>query len=172
MSESGYADFVTGLDEDTYASARARRASLIGGVLLIAAGVSGCAASVGFGAPTLTSAEADAVVKDAAAIRVNLSGSIGVDRKGCFNWVSVDTDDPLNGSWIVWPDGTRQEDDELVLPSGKHLGAGDTIVAAGAPVVVANLPLGTDDQSYFGSFGPFCDADDHGVLVVTEVAQG
>ena len=140
--------------------------------LLTVAALSGCAASVGFGAPTLTSAEADAVVKDAAADRVNLSGSIGSDRKGCFTWVSVDADDPLNGSWIVWPDGTRQEDDEVVLPSGKHLGAGDTMVAVGAPVAVANLPLGTDDQSYFGGFGPFCDADDHGVLVVTEVNPG
>ena len=111
-------------------------------------------------------------MKDAAANRVNLSGSIGVDRKGCFTWVSVDADDPLNGSWIVWPDGTRQEDDEVVLPSGKHLGAGDTVAAVGAPVAVANLPLGTDDQSYFGSFGQFCDADDHGVLVVTEVTPG
>ena len=45
-------------------------------------------------------------------------------------------------------------------------------LAIGAPVAVANLPLGTDDQSYFGSFGPFCDADDHGVLVVTEVIPG
>ena len=150
-----------------------RRGSLSAGVcLLIVVALSGCAASVGFGAPTLTSAEADAVVRDAAANRVNLSGSIGVDRKGCFNWVSVDTDDPLNGSWIVWPDRTRQDDDEIVLPSGTHLGAGDTITAAGAPVAVANLPLGTDDQSYFGSFGQFCDEDDHGVLVVTEVTPG
>ena len=155
------------------AEATVRLGSLSVGVcLLIVVALSGCAASVGFGAPTLTSAEADAVVKDAAANRVNLSGSIGVDRKGCFNWVSVDADDPLNGSWIVWPDGTRQEDDEVVLPSGKHLGAGDTVAAIGAPVAVANLPLGTDDQSYFGGFGPFCDADDHGVLVVIEVIPG
>ena len=140
--------------------------------LLIVVALSGCADSVGFGAPTLTSAEADAVVKDAAANRVNLSGSIGVDRKGCFTWVSVGADDPLEGSWIVWPDGTRQEDDEVVLPSGTHLGAGDTVVAVGAPVAVANLPLGTDDQSYFGSFGQFCDADDHGVFVITEVTPG
>ena len=155
------------------AEATVRRGSLSAGVcLLIVVALSGCAASVGFGAPTLTSAEADAVVRDAAANRVNLSGSIGVDRKGCFNWVSVDTNDPLDGSWIVWPDGTRQDDDEVVLPSGTHLGAGDTITAVGAPVAVANLPLGTDDQSYFGSFGPFCDADDHGVLVVTEVIPG
>ena len=155
------------------AAATVRVASLsVGLSLLIVVALSGCAASVGFGAPTLTSAEADAVVRDAAATRVNLSGSIGVDRKGCFTWVSVGADDPLEGSWIVWPDGTRQEDDEVVLPSGTHLGAGDTVVAVGAPVAVANLPLGTDDQSYFGSFGQFCDADDHGVFVITEVTPG
>ena len=51
MSESGYADFVTGFDEENaHASARARRAWLIGGVLLIAATVLGLVLSpVGLG---------------------------------------------------------------------------------------------------------------------------
>jgi len=51
MSDSEYADFVTGFDEeDTYPSARARRAWLIGGVLFIAATVLGLVLSpVGLG---------------------------------------------------------------------------------------------------------------------------
>ena len=51
VSESGYADFVTGFDEETaHASARARRAWLIGGVLLIAATVLGLVLSpIGLG---------------------------------------------------------------------------------------------------------------------------
>jgi hypothetical protein len=60
----------------------------------------------------------------------------------------------------------------VVLDSGERVGHGDAIEVIGARATIAELPQGSSPDSYFGSFGGFCSADESGVMVLKDVTPG
>lgn len=133
---------------------------------------SGSGSEAGFGLPTLDEGDASTTIAAAAARAEPIAGRLVVERNGCFTWRSTDGDQAADGAWIVWPEGSRQVGDEVVLESGVRVLYGDLIEAVGAVVALDDLPDGGGEDSYFGSFGLFCDAPDRGVVVLTEAAPG
>ena len=57
----------------------------------------------------------------------------------------------------------------MLLGSRERVGDGDQLSVNASTVLLDELPSGDDPDSYFGSFGQFCGADQRGVLLVTEV---
>ncbi|MEU1970369.1 hypothetical protein ABZ477_01795 [Microbacterium sp. NPDC019599] len=132
--------------------------------------ISGCSeaeSEAGFGLPTLDSEEAAAVAQSAGVPAGSVGGALAVESNGCFTWRS---DDEADGAWLVWPDDARQDGDAVVLGEGARITDGARIAGSGAVVSLADLPDGANADSYFGSFGGFCDADSRGALVLLEVA--
>ena len=141
------------------------------GILLAAAvALTGCAApdsKGGFGLGTLQPSSADAAFASAGATPAELHGALAVESNGCFTWRS---DDDTDGAWLVWPDGALDDADGVVLPDGRRVADGAALHGTGAVVALADLPDGSAADSYFGSFGGFCDADRRGVLVLADVS--
>ena len=140
-------------------------------IVIAAAATVGCAqggadSEAGFGLPTLSAPDAAAV----AAERSPVEGALVVEANGCFTFAHPDGA-AAGRAWIVWPDGSRQDGDEVVLASGVRVGAGAPLVGEGAVVALAQLPDGGSRDSYFGSFGRFCGADERGVLILTRVTS-
>lgn len=128
--------------------------------------LSGCASDEGgFGLPTLDAQDAEAAIASGAAVARSVTGALEVEANGCFTWTG-DADE--DGTWIVWPADAEQDADVVVLGSGRRVADGDALDAVGAVVELDDLPDGTNPDSYFGSFGGFCDAAERGVLVLTE----
>ena len=145
---------------------------LLGGAVLIS--LTGCSSSeAGFGLPVLDDAQAESVLAGADADVEPTSGNLAVESNGCFTWRSG-SDDAAHAdrAWIVWPDDARQDGAEVVLGSGARIGEGAALDVVGAVVALADLPDGNTDDSYFGSFGGFCGADERGVLVVRDIEAG
>lgn len=147
-------------------------ASWTGALILTAAiGLVGCSSADSEGGmelPTLAPATQSAVTHQSGATPEPLSGTLIVESSGCF---TLDNSARTGGrrAWIVWPETARQDDDEVVLGSGRRIGQGARLNLAGAYVDLASLPDGDDPSSYFGSFGLYCSADDSGVIVLTRV---
>lgn len=130
-----------------------------------ACALAGCAADpgseAGFGLPTFD--------PDPGVATTPIEGSLVVEANGCF---TLDSDGFGDGGWIVWPATARQDGADVVLDSGARLGDGDTLVGEGAVLALADLPAGGNPDSFFGSFGGFCDAGERGVVVLVEVTTG
>lgn len=141
------------------------------GIVVLAVGVfvmSGCASSSstegGFGLPRLPGGEAASIAAEAERIE----GALRVGPNGCFLFaVPGDSASPAHGTWIVWPDTAEGDGAEVVLADGTRLADGDELTVAGEVVELAALPDGASSESYFGSFGRFCGADERRVLVLT-----
>ncbi|BDV31048.1 hypothetical protein [Microbacterium terricola] len=134
-------------------------------VIGVVFGLGGCAADdseAGFGLPTLSPEESAGVLDAAGPAAVD--GALQVETNGCFMWRADGA--PEDGAWIVWPEGARQDADVVVLSSGDRVGSGDGILGEGDLVTLSDLPSGADPDSYFGSFGAFCGADERGVIVL------
>ena len=145
------------------------RAAGVTMIVVVAAALAGCApggadAEGGFGLPTLSESDAAAIVAEGSSVE----GALAVEANGCFTLAQTD-DAAAEGAWIVWPDGARQDGAEVVLASGDRVGEGALLVGVGAAVALSDLPDGGSRDSYFGSFGRFCGADERGVLVLTGV---
>jgi len=118
----------------------------------------------GFGLPTEPADET------LAAARTDLSGTLHVESDGCFTWQG---EDGLH-RWVVWPRGAGQDmsDGARVRVGGRLLGEGDEVAGSGTLAEASVLPGWSDENSYFGSFGRFCDADVRGIVVFHEVSLG
>lgn len=146
---------------------------LVAGVSALAIMLSGCGGTVsdqgGFGLPSLDAAEREEVRSVAGAEAMHLEGSLGLLSNGCFVWSG---DDEADGAWLVWPDAAQPDPrtgDRVVLPDGSTAVKDAPLTATGSLVALSDLPGGSVD-SYFGSFGTFCGADERGVLMLDEVA--
>lgn len=134
-------------------------------------GLVGCTATdsdAGFGLPTLDAEQMQNVVSAAGSTADTRVGTLTVESNGCFTF----EDSARSGgsaAWIVWPDTAHQEGDEVVLGSGARLGHGDSLSGRAAYVGLSALPESSNESSYFGSFGRFCDADASGVVLFTDV---
>jgi len=149
-----------------------QRIPLVTALALVAGtALSGCASTeAGFGLPTLTAGEAEAAIDRADTQPEQLSGTIALETNGCFTWTSTQQDAVApERAWIVWPEGFRQDGAVVVLDSGERVGDGDAVAALAAPATLADLPDGAAEDSYFGSFGLFCGADDSGVVILQDV---
>ena len=147
----------------------ARVAALLVGVgaLLM---LGGCAGSeAGFGLPTLDDQDAGSAIGASGSAAQPRSGHLLVESNGCFTWRADNATRPEDGAWIVWPADARQDADVVVLGSGERIADGAALDAVGASVDLGDLPEGANADSYFGSFGGFCDAAERGVLVLTSV---
>lgn len=147
----------------------ARRVLALAAVAAVVALSSGCSASdseAGFGLPTLDPEEAASAAASAGSQEQSVNGALAVESNGCFTWRS---DDDADGAWLVWPDDASQDADVVVLGDGRRLTDGDPVAGSAVLVTLADLPDGGNSDSYFGSFGGFCDAGARGVLVVTEI---
>jgi hypothetical protein len=147
-----------------------------GAVVLVSvavAALSGCASTeAGFGLPVLDADDAQAAIATGSAEPASQAGTLHVESNGCFTWMAASETDAGNGAWIVWPADARQDADVVVLGSGARVGEDDDLEVEGAVVALEDLPDGATPDSYFGSFGGFCDAGQRGVLVLTEALAG
>lgn len=137
-------------------------------LVIVAGALGGCAAEAGMGLPTLTPGDRDTVLVQAPRGTASVTGALSVAGNGCFHWAQPGS--PADGAWVVWPDDARQDGAEVVLDGGDRIGDGDGVRGEGGIVMLDDLPEGAEEQSYFGSFGRFCDADERGVLVLVTVA--
>ncbi|MGO1316055.1 MAG: hypothetical protein ACTMIR_03330 [Cellulomonadaceae bacterium] len=138
-------------------AARAVLLLLLSGLLL-----SACSSEeVGFGAPAQPSTGAYGGLRGA------LTGSVVVQSNGC-----VDLDLGVEGlRWIVWP-STAEVDEGQPLFDGRPVAGGVVLAGLGALAEADVLPGWSEDDSYFGSFGRYCAADVHGVVIFDSVAIG
>ena len=139
-----------------------RWGGLVTAVLLALAG---CAQTdegqAGFGVPTQPSDE------PVAGVRSEIRGTVRVADNGC---VMLETSG-AGRRWIVWPAGQEHDQGQPVL-ADRLVADGDVLRGTGALVSADALPGWADRQSYFGSFGTFCSAEETGVVVLDDVARG
>jgi hypothetical protein len=153
-----------------------RRAVPVLATVVVAASVlTGCGVSGsdegGFGPGTLAQEDARSAFDSAGVAARALQGMLRVRDDGCFTW----SGDEGDGAWIVWPDTVESDADDggrVVLQDGAVVSDGTTLSAEGAVVTLADLPDGGDPDSYFGSYGRFCDADARGVMLLSDVSPG
>jgi hypothetical protein len=97
-----------------------------------------------------------------------LAGALHVESNGCFTW----DDGSASRPWVVWPDGAEHAGDQVVLPDGTAVGAGDPLVGTGGRVDADAFEDWANPDSYLSAFGGFCDAGDRGIVVLDEVRRG
>ncbi|WP_062531214.1 hypothetical protein [Demequina rhizosphaerae] len=97
--------------------------------------------------------------------RLEISGTLRVLANGCL----VLERDNGKQPWIVWPPGAvpgpqggAKLGSEVYLP-------GDRVTATGTIAVLADLPGGNRDDSYYGTLGHYCDGDAVGVAVLDSI---
>jgi len=132
------------------------------------AGCSGTEPEAGFGLPTLSQTEMQRVASDRGSAFMTGSGTLRVESNGCFTFEESDTADGRR-PWIVWPDTASHDGSTVVLGSGARLGQGDDFSGHAVHVDLTDLPDGSNESSYFGSFGRFCEADASGAVLFTDV---
>lgn len=139
-------------------------------LLLGLVGCSGTESEAGFGLPTLSHTEMQNVTSAPGSTLTTSLGTLRVESNGCFTF---EESDAANGrrAWIVWPDTAHQDGSAVVLGSGARLGQGDRLSGHAMHVGLSELPDGSNESSYFGSFGRFCDADANGVVLFTDVGS-
>jgi hypothetical protein len=115
----------------------------------------------GFGVPTQP---ADAPL---AGTRVPITGTVQVERNGCL-MLDTGTGRPR---WIVWPADQEDDQGQPVL-EGRLVVDGDVLSGTGAELTADALPDWANRDSYFGSFGTFCSAEETGIVVLDDVARG
>ncbi|WP_062288730.1 hypothetical protein [Demequina phytophila] len=98
--------------------------------------------------------------------RLELAGAIRY-RAGCLVLERADGEEP----WIVWPPGAEDSGDGGVRVDGERYGASDEVRAVGTIAVLADLPGGAHDDTYYGEPGDLCDADSAGVAVLDSIAH-
>lgn len=137
-------------------------------LLLGLVGCSGTEAEAGFGLPTLSHTEMQSAASAPGSTFTSSFGTLRVESNGCFTF---EDSDEANGrrAWIVWPDTAHQDGSAVVLGSGVRLGQGDSLSGHATHVHLSDLPDGSNESSYFGSFGRFCDAGANGVVLFTDV---
>lgn len=135
----------------------------LGATALLA--LAGCGAlgdaEVGFGVPRQNQ------IDEVTAERAPVNGTVVDAGNGCLQRAMEDGSHP----WIVWPPnagpGHADEDFESAVEvEGVEYGDGSPVTGVGALVTLADLPCGSNADSYFGSFGGFCDAAETGVVVL------
>ncbi|WP_062521421.1 hypothetical protein [Demequina silvatica] len=98
--------------------------------------------------------------------RLELAGTIRY-RSGCLVLERGDGEEP----WIVWPPGAQDSGDGGVRADGERYGASDEVRAVGTIAVLADLPGGAHDDTYYGEPGSLCDGDAAGVAVLDSITH-
>jgi len=144
-----------------------RVSALVLAAAALVASLGACADDeAGLGLPTLSPDEADALVGTSVE---NATGALHVESNGCFSWRAGDAAADADAPWIVWPEGFEQDDDGVLLAGGGRAAEGTAMTVSGVLVLLDALPDGATPDSYLGSFGRFCHADERGVIVLTDV---
>lgn len=152
-----------------------RRSSLAAAAIaVLTLPIAGCGSDIGtqagFGLAELSPDDIEQVLDAAGTEATSMSGELVVRRNGCFAWSGEGQED---GAWIVWPDSAGLDEGDgsrVVLPGGEVVTDGSAVVVTAAAVGLDQLPGGANPDSYFGSFGRYCEADARGVLVVVDAA--
>ncbi|MGW8483767.1 hypothetical protein ACWGJP_11555 [Microbacterium sp. NPDC055903] len=140
------------------------------GMLLLTGCVGQGADEGGFGLPELDAHDAAEVFVDAGVEPVPVAGGIVTLDNGCHTWSGQGSAD---GAWVVWPSDVGLDPEAggaAVLADGTVVDEETVLSGAGALIELEQLPGGGNPDSYFSSFGSFCDAGERGVLVLAEVS--
>lgn len=137
------------------------RGAVAGALVLLCAGLAGCGPgtaddTAGFGLP-IHEAEPSSTVEE-------VSGTLRVESNGCFT-LEVGGTRP----WVVWPPGSSHDGDQVLLADGEAVADGDRLTGTGTLEGADALPDWTNPDSYFHSFGTFCEAEERGVVLLTQV---
>lgn len=144
---------------------------IVAGSMLVGCSSTSAPDEGGFGLGTLTAQDAQAALARAGVTPESLHGMLKVRGDGCFTWSGESGD----GAWIVWPDAADADRDDggrVVLAGGEVVSDGSALSAEGALIALDDLPEGGNQDSYFGAYGGFCDADSEGVMLLTTVTAG
>ena len=99
--------------------------------------------------------------------RLEFSGTVTALDNGCLMLDRGDGTAP----WIVWPPGSTPGEAGGALVDGELYAIGDAITGTGTLAVLADLPGGARDDTYFGGMGKYCDGDSAGVAVLDSIAR-
>ncbi|MFT4123184.1 MAG: hypothetical protein QM635_05055 [Microbacteriaceae bacterium] len=92
-----------------------------------------------------------------------LSGTVAVHDDGCIDLV-VDGE----SAWAVWPTGTSQDGDVVVLPDGRRLGDGDGVTGTIALIAKADVAALAGDSGA-AALAEFCVGDDGPLALVSSL---
>ncbi|WP_296665693.1 hypothetical protein, partial [Demequina sp.] len=95
------------------------------------------------------------------------SGVIAALDNGCLMLDRGDGTKP----WIVWPPDAEPGAAGGAQVGGELYAVGDAVSGTGTLAVLADLPGGADDNSYFGLMGKYCDGDAAGVAVLDSIVR-
>ncbi|MDN4478329.1 hypothetical protein QQX10_03185 [Demequina sp. SYSU T00039] len=98
--------------------------------------------------------------------RLEFAGTVTALDDGCLMLDRGDGTMP----WIVWPPGAAPGGGGGVVVDAETYLPGDPIRGTGTLAVLADLPGGAHDDTYFGRQGKRCDADSAGVAVLDSIA--
>ncbi|SEJ71383.1 hypothetical protein [Demequina mangrovi] len=99
--------------------------------------------------------------------RLQVTGTIVALENGCL---MLDRDSG-GVPWIVWPPSTVPGEQGTAEISDEVYRAGDAVAGTGTVAVLADLPGGNDDDTYFGAQGHYCGADSAGVMVFDSLSR-
>lgn len=130
-----------------------------------AALVAGCAGEEGDTAqvPAIVSQEAVGGIPGA---RLEIEGTVLRTGAGCLVLVR----EPGDAPWIIWPPGAAA-DGLGVSVDGAVFAAGDRVRGVGTVAVLADIPGGGHEDTYYGAPGHLCDGDAAGVVAFDNLAH-
>lgn len=99
--------------------------------------------------------------------RLEFTGTVAALDNGCLMLDRGDGTAP----WIVWPPGAEPGEGGGARVDGETYLPGDAIRGTGTLAVLADLPGGAHDDTYFGGQGKYCDADSAGVAVLDSITR-
>lgn len=99
--------------------------------------------------------------------RLEFTGTVTALDNGCLMLDRGDGTAP----WIVWPPGAEPGEGGGARVDGETYLPGDAIRGTGTLAVLADLPGGAHDDTYFGGQGKYCDADSAGVAVLDSITR-
>lgn len=99
--------------------------------------------------------------------RLDMMATLRVESNGCFTLDVGEGDQP----WAVWPAGSRQDDDRIILVNGDEVGDGDRLLLRGAFAPAEVLPRWSAPGSLFNAHGTFCEAGERGVILVDQAER-
>ncbi|WP_062464389.1 hypothetical protein [Demequina soli] len=97
--------------------------------------------------------------------RVEFHGTVTALANGCLMLARDNGTQP----WIVWPPGTMPGSGGSADVDGVLFADGDAVTAIGTVAVLADLPGGGHDDTYYGLLGHYCDGDAAGVAVLDSI---
>jgi len=124
----------------------------------------------GAGLPMLRSGEQ---VEGAA---IAFEGTVAVSSDGCMRVLVSSPEGDQAARWAVWPAGSELYAPDTSDPSSARVGGEtfsdqDRVSGTAQLVTLADLPDGDRPGAYFEGRGRYCDAQESGVIVISEIAK-